>query len=336
MKENINLTNYKEQYDYCNRTHYLEVKTIKSISKGEELTIYRGDDYSMIHAILRNLSDDELSSYLQSRSRTHPFDDDNGEKYPALCDSEQLAWSNFFWKISMKYKSHVDFRKRVNLLTTSIYFVYIFMKTNGHHIFREHVNFLTGEVHDDENDDYNLINVTRTQDNEFHVPVFDDDDDDENIEWYNNSRSGVQAQITDVLFSNVNKKTLSTLGHGVQVRLTENMGYELFATRNFKKGDAVTQYLGRILSKAEADAQEDKTHIMSAEGAMVIDGLRITEDRGIEGVQGLGGGSFANHSDDPNCVVSRNLGVHLVASRDIKINEPITISYGNQRLGHDF
>ncbi len=67
------------------------------------------------------------------------------------------------------------------------------------------------------------------------------------------------------------------------------MGMGLRASRTFEKNELITQYDGTILG---GNLISCTSHVIS-KGKVVIDGLK-------EPKIGFGGGSFANHSENPN------------------------------------
>jgi len=85
------------------------------------------------------------------------------------------------------------------------------------------------------------------------------------------------------------------IGFGVSVRPQEGMGNGLLATKQFEKGDVITQYEGYIIGRREAEEMGSKaTHIISI-GPIIIDGFKDPSN-----LKGRGGGSFVNHSSQPN------------------------------------
>lgn len=132
-----------------------------------------------------------------------------------------------------------------------------------------------------------------------------------------------------------------TVGHGVSVRPSRMAGggKGLFADRVFAKGDIITRYSGRKISRSEADRlrREDAgnaSHMRkTGDQRFIIDGLR-------EPVVGRGGGSFANQAHGPadaNNAKFHNVGggVVLVATKPIRRGGEVTIFYGTDFVwGH--
>lgn len=112
-----------------------------------------------------------------------------------------------------------------------------------------------------------------------------------------------------------------TIGDGVAVDWTP-IGWSLRTTRAFARGEVITQYCGRLLSRKEASHTTRTSHLCSTRGrGEVIDGLKRP-------IRGVGGGSFANHSDNPNARILRTVqGVFLQATSLLSPGQTITIRY---------
>jgi SET domain-containing protein len=117
-------------------------------------------------------------------------------------------------------------------------------------------------------------------------------------------------------------------------------GGGLFAVRDFPKRTIITEYDGTLISHADAKTRraanpKDASHMRSVDPLhVVVDGLRTPET-------GRGGGSFANHSDNPNAKFKKDdrpsglggsltaLGrMFLVALQDVQSGDEITVKYG--------
>jgi hypothetical protein len=107
-------------------------------------------------------------------------------------------------------------------------------------------------------------------------------------------------------------------------------GWALRASRAISPGAWITQYGGRLLSCKEMGklSEEEASHVKGGlGGGMGIDGFK-------EPVDGLPGGSFANHSCTPNAkLVTETNGVFLRAIRYIGVSCAITINYHHAK-GH--
>jgi hypothetical protein len=128
--------------------------------------------------------------------------------------------------------------------------------------------------------------------------------------------------------------TLRFLDMGLGVFWCEKYGYGVNVfDRGIKKGDIITQYYGRLISKSEREELAVKTHIFSwgtGQGCD-IDGIKRPE-------AGYPAGSFINHSATPNCKFIReppgtNLcGVFAVALEDIPKFSWLSVDYGTSFL----
>lgn len=123
--------------------------------------------------------------------------------------------------------------------------------------------------------------------------------------------------------------TLSTVSFGVLVERAPHLGWALKAQRLFPKNSYITQYEGSVITKNETlqdGGDSDRTHYFGLGSTLVIDGLK-------DPVRGRGGGSFANHSDQPNAVYFKLGGVvYLRAKSEILPGQWITVSYGDRFL----
>jgi SET domain-containing protein len=143
------------------------------------------------------------------------------------------------------------------------------------------------------------------------------------------------------------KKTIATLGDGVEVRqstLGPCAGMGLFATRPFLMRSRITEYDGELLDYSEMQQRlknDLHSHIRSLDfRSLGIDGKNLKA-----GSIYRGGGSFAN---DARCNVVNNASfqkvtgagvqrdgefeslnrIVLIATRDIQMNEEIFVHYG--------
>jgi len=110
----------------------------------------------------------------------------------------------------------------------------------------------------------------------------------------------------------------------IEVRDSPIHGKGVYATRNIKKGERITEYLGERITHAEADRRyntkgEDDGHTF----------LFIASNRTvIDGSVGGNDARFVNHRCEPNCEsVIDNKRVYIEAIRNIK---------KDQELGYDY
>lgn len=147
------------------------------------------------------------------------------------------------------------------------------------------------------------------------------------------------------------KNAVSTIGHGVIVKTSTipNAGLGLFASKNFKKNELITEYDGKIIDKKTAkqkqrDNPSSTFHFVALSlGNSVIDGIKIP-------IPNRGGASFANDSINnppynskffrttkvmPDLADQRSGNLELTrlflkALRDIAKGEEIFVDYGSE------
>lgn len=126
----------------------------------------------------------------------------------------------------------------------------------------------------------------------------------------------------------------AVVGSGVEVKESTiaGGGNGLFATIPFAKGDVITEYAGKELSRAEARRAKVQTHILHVrDSGAYIDGIR---QKGR--AKGKGGASFANHArqTDTNSKIDVAGGgpfmnrAFLRATKVVKPGEEIFHFYG--------
>ncbi len=98
-------------------------------------------------------------------------------------------------------------------------------------------------------------------------------------------------------------------------------GLGLFATKEFKRGDFIIEYLGEKISPEEADRRGGK-YLFTVTKEFVIDG----KDRSNIA-------RYINHACKPNCYAEAdvdNIQIRFYAKRKIQLGEEITFHYGKQ------
>ena len=96
-------------------------------------------------------------------------------------------------------------------------------------------------------------------------------------------------------------------------------GLGLFATRPFKKGEVVIEYVGREISEDEAYTSKSKYL------------FEITKKRTIDGKPAWNIAGYINHSCRPNCEPEIRKGrIFIEAKRAIKPDEEFTYDYGEE------
>lgn len=96
-------------------------------------------------------------------------------------------------------------------------------------------------------------------------------------------------------------------------------GLGLFATRLFKKGERVIEYVGRTISKREEETSR----------SLYL--FNISDKRTIDGRPAINPAGYINHSCRPNCEVYIYGGrIFIRACRAIKPGEEFTYDYGEE------
>ncbi|MDP1707370.1 MAG: SET domain-containing protein, partial [bacterium] len=96
-------------------------------------------------------------------------------------------------------------------------------------------------------------------------------------------------------------------------------GLGLFATRPFKKGERVIEYVGRTISSAEAYTSRSK-YLFEVNTRKTIDGT--ARDNVAR---------YINHSCKPNCEPEIERGhIFIDAIKNIKAGEEFTYDYGEE------
>lgn len=96
-------------------------------------------------------------------------------------------------------------------------------------------------------------------------------------------------------------------------------GLGLFATRAFKKGERVIEYVGRTLSKAEEYTSRSK-YLFEINSRKTIDGAVRTNFA-----------RYINHSCKPNCEPEIEKGrIFIDAIKNIKPGDEFTYDYGEE------
>jgi SET domain-containing protein len=104
----------------------------------------------------------------------------------------------------------------------------------------------------------------------------------------------------------------------LQIRGSTIHGLGVFAVRAIPRRTRVLQYMGKRLTREEAEAIRDKTYCFKVDNDYTIDGLATWNPAG-----------FINHSCKPNCESWVFDGtIWIVASRDIAPGEELTFNYG--------
>jgi len=96
-------------------------------------------------------------------------------------------------------------------------------------------------------------------------------------------------------------------------------GLGLFATRPYKKGERVIEYVGRLISKEEEYTSKSKYL------------FEVSKTKTIDGKPSINTAGYINHSCKPNCEVKISKGrVFIDTIRVIKEGEEFTYDYGKE------
>lgn len=96
-------------------------------------------------------------------------------------------------------------------------------------------------------------------------------------------------------------------------------GLGLFATRKFKKGERIIEYVGRIITNSESYTSRSK-YLFEVNGRKTIDGSCRTNIA-----------RYINHSCKPNCEPEIVRGrIFIDAIRNIKEGEELVYDYGEE------
>jgi len=117
---------------------------------------------------------------------------------------------------------------------------------------------------------------------------------------------------------NVMRVKKSTYPEGLRVGRS-SAGLGLFATRPFKKGERIIEYVGRTLTNAEEYTSRSK-YLFEVNSRKTIDGaIRSNIAR------------YINHSCKPNCEPEIERGhIYIDAIKNIKAGEEFVYDYGEE------
>jgi SET domain-containing protein len=123
----------------------------------------------------------------------------------------------------------------------------------------------------------------------------------------------------------VSKTASSPVGRRIQVRRSGVHGKGVFAVQDIAKGETLIEYVGEIISWAEAQRRhphdpKDPNHTFY---------FHIDEDHVIDAKVGGNSSRWINHSCDPNCEADEQGGrVFIKSLRKIKAGEELNYDYG--------
>ncbi len=98
-------------------------------------------------------------------------------------------------------------------------------------------------------------------------------------------------------------------------------GFGLFATEPIKKGERIVEYVGMILTDAEAEKKKHNKYLFD-----------VRKNKTIDGTPRWNVARYANHSCDPNAESEedRRARIYITAIREIAKGEEITFDYGEE------
>lgn len=119
-------------------------------------------------------------------------------------------------------------------------------------------------------------------------------------------------------------KKKSTAPEGLRVGRS-SAGLGLFATRDFKKGDRIIEYVGRVISKEEEYTSRSR-YLFEVNSRKTIDGTERTNTA-----------RYINHSCRPNCEPEIVKGrIFIDAIKNITAGEELTYNYGKEYFDEYF
>jgi uncharacterized protein len=117
----------------------------------------------------------------------------------------------------------------------------------------------------------------------------------------------------------------------IEVRNSPIHGTGVFAACDIPKGTKIIEYVGKKISKDEADEIADKQYELGekgTEGHVYI--FEINDDYDIDGNVSWNTARFMNHSCSPNCETEQDEDdrIWVTSIKDIKKGEEISYNYG--------
>jgi hypothetical protein len=123
----------------------------------------------------------------------------------------------------------------------------------------------------------------------------------------------------------VSKKVAAASHRRIQTRRSGVHGKGVFAVQDIAEGETLIEYVGEIISWAEAQARHphdpaDPNHTFY---------FHIDENRVIDAVVGGNSSRWINHACDPNCEADEQDGrIFIKALRNIQAGEELNYDYG--------
>jgi uncharacterized protein len=123
----------------------------------------------------------------------------------------------------------------------------------------------------------------------------------------------------------VARNSAPATGRRIQVRRSGVHGKGVYALRDIADGETVIEYVGEIISWAEAQRRhphdpKDPNHTFY---------FHVDADRVIDALHGGNASRWINHSCDPNCFADEEDGrIFIRAQRNIRAGEELNYDYG--------
>jgi uncharacterized protein len=104
----------------------------------------------------------------------------------------------------------------------------------------------------------------------------------------------------------------------ITVRKSNISGRGVYAKRNIPKGTKVIEYIGKKLTKAQAEKLEDDRYL-----------FELNKRHDIDGNYSWNTAGFINHACTPNCEPENIRGrIWIISLHDIKKGEELSYNYG--------
>lgn len=117
----------------------------------------------------------------------------------------------------------------------------------------------------------------------------------------------------------------------IVIKRSKTHGRGGFARKDIKKGTRIIEYVGKKVSKKEAEKisnfQEELSKINKDIGAVYL--FELNKKYDIDGNVPWNLARYINHSCEPNCEIEISKGrIWIIAKRDIKKGEELSYDYG--------
>ena len=127
------------------------------------------------------------------------------------------------------------------------------------------------------------------------------------------------------------KKNKPTKSRWAEVRGSDVHGRGMFAIKDIPEGTEVIEYLGERIDKEESNRRGNALFDESKDtGGAQVYLFTLDDDWDLDGNFDWNTARLVNHSCEPNCEaqIDEDLGIWLVALREIEEGEELTFNYG--------